>query len=151
MYDPALRDWYVDLGNNQAFLVVRTADDNKLTAADCDWLQRVVNRATAPLADSTPVKYPHPQAERVVAGIVPQALERYVEKCGDYGDDDDPDAQAGQYFQMKKRMRKLRRVLLEGQTLTGESATEVLQDFIADCALAIDYIERGVGATNPRD
>lgn len=80
-----------------------------------------------------------------------EAMQVAVDKSQDYGDDADTELGAkGQYAEIHRKMRKLKRALWEGHELTGEPVEEVLMDLMSHCALAIDNLRAAGDLSAPR-
>lgn len=83
------------------------------------------------------------QGERIASDLMPQWWEHFNAKNKDYGDAPHELGAKGEYAELYKKMRKLKRGLWDGEELAGEQVDEVLLDMIAHCFLALDMLSEG--------
>lgn len=79
---------------------------------------------------------------RAVAGIIINALIKFLEKNNGYGNTGYVLGAKGQYADMNRKMGKLKHTLWDGNEAVGESIEEMLQDLIGHAGLTIDYIKK---------
>lgn len=78
--------------------------------------------------------------------IEAKALRRFHEALTEYGyGAADETGLAGQWADIHRKVRKLKRAMWEGDAtyLTRETVPEILEDLIGHCLLALEMIERG--------
>jgi hypothetical protein len=71
-------------------------------------------------------------------GIAQEALNRFLEKNKDYQDDHRELGTRGEFPDINRKFKKLRRATWEGQPLTGETLEELCFDLIGHMMLVID-------------
>lgn len=71
----------------------------------------------------------------ILEEIVPEVLERFVERSVDYGDTYAALGVRGQFADIWRKIGKLKRSLWDGQQLTGEQPDEILDDVIGHALL----------------
>jgi hypothetical protein len=76
--------------------------------------------------------------------IMPTLAKRLSTKGVDYGDVFTELGLAGQYSDMHRKMRKLRKAMWEGQTLTGEQPEEILADLFGNILISLYLYEQEV-------
>lgn len=79
-------------------------------------------------------------------GIHAEAWGRFIAAYAEYGNGAAAETGlAGQWADLHRKVRKLRRAFWEGEEsyLTRESEKDILHDLIGHCLLAIDLLERG--------
>lgn len=79
-------------------------------------------------------------AQRVVGDILPDAARLFVKRNKDYGDGANELGLKGQYADINRKVKKLKRILWDGIEPTGESAEEIALDLIGHLGLTIDMI-----------
>lgn len=81
---------------------------------------------------------------RVVTEILPPALARYHAKSVDYSGTKRDLGPRGQFSDMWRKLKKLKKALWDGQQLVGEQPDEIIDDLIAHCLLIKLDIKDGV-------
>ena len=79
-------------------------------------------------------------ANRVVGEILPEAARLFVRRNKDYGDGANELGLMGQYADINRKVKKLKRILWDGVEPVGESAEEIALDLIGHLGLTIDMI-----------
>lgn len=87
-----------------------------------------------------PVIRPLTPRERIATSIAPDTVELFVKKAADYGVHADDLGLKGQYSDIHRKIKKIRRSMWDGETLAFESLEEILMDLIGHCWLSIDMI-----------
>lgn len=85
--------------------------------------------------------WPTHAAEYICLKIVPEWQELFLKKNADYGDNSDDLGVRGQFSDIHRKLKKLRRGLWEGQKLTGEQPREICLDLIGHLFLTIQMID----------
>lgn len=95
-------------------------------------------------SDDHPLKFCGPE-EMALTSIFNEAQELHVKKRKDYqtaeGDVGDDLGAAGQYAEIHRKSKKLKRALWDGQPMVGEQPREILLDLIGHAVKAIRYID----------
>lgn len=77
--------------------------------------------------------------------ILPELVKRLKEKSIDYGDVFRELGLAGQYSDMHRKMRKLKKAMWDDQPLAGEQPEEILSDLFGNILIALylyDYHQK---------
>lgn len=85
-------------------------------------------------------------AFRILNEVIPPLLELFIQKSNRYGEPEGDDlGTAGQYADMHRKWKVLRKVMWEGKELQpgGESIEEVLFDMIGHCLKTIQFMREG--------
>lgn len=82
----------------------------------------------------------NPSIEMLIDEAWAGAHALFYNKMADYGEPPFDLGAAGQYSDMHRKMRKLKRALWDGQTLTGEQPLEICQDLMGHLALTIAFL-----------
>jgi len=70
-------------------------------------------------------------------------LEEFARKARDYGDEDEFNlGLVGQYADMSRKFKKLRRAMFEGKELTGEQPDEILRDLIGHAWITLYRMDK---------
>lgn len=77
------------------------------------------------------------EAIDILERILPECIALYLRKNKDYGESDDDLGIRGDFADMHRKWKKLRRSMWDGQALKDESTREVLIDMIGHCLRAI--------------
>lgn len=84
-----------------------------------------------------------PQAQRIIADIIPAVVDKFIEKSIQYGPDNaNVLGPAGQFADIWRKIGPLKRALWEGETLYQEGPDEICRDLIGHCLLTIDMFEQ---------
>jgi hypothetical protein len=79
-------------------------------------------------------------ATRVAGEILPDAARLFVKRNRDYGDGANELGLMGQYADINRKVKKLKRILWDGIEPVGESAEEIALDLIGHLGLTIDML-----------
>ncbi|HEY7415902.1 MAG TPA: hypothetical protein VH593_11965 [Ktedonobacteraceae bacterium] len=82
--------------------------------------------------------------------IVGRAVQRLREKSRDYGDTYEELGLAGQYSDMHRKMRKLRKAMWHEEPLTGEQPEEILEDLLGNILISLYLYEQESNPTYQR-
>lgn len=82
-----------------------------------------------------------PSIEMLIADAWQDAMALFDKKIQDYGEPPFDLGAAGQFADMHRKMRKLKRALWDGQILTGEQPLEICQDMMGHLALTIAFLQ----------
>lgn len=74
--------------------------------------------------------------------IASEALDLFVRKNADYGENEDDLGPASHYIDIHRKTKKLKRTLWYGHDAQFEDSEEMLMDLIGNCLRAIDSIRR---------
>lgn len=88
-----------------------------------------------------PQPYPTEQARRIMEQHLPKWRELFLQRNADYGDNADYLGAAGQFADIWRKIRKLKKGMWDGEPLTGEQIDEILLDLIGHCFLSLDMLE----------
>jgi hypothetical protein len=105
-----------------------------------DWIEEehADQQAVPPMQLALGIEeYPTEQARRIVEGILPRVICRFIAKNRDYGENAQTLGLRGQFADLHRKYGKLRRAWWEGEQLYSESDTEVAEDMIAHLLLAL--------------
>jgi len=70
-------------------------------------------------------------------------LEEFARKARDYGNEDEFNlGLAGQYADMSRKFKKLRRAMWDGKELTGEQPAEILHDLIGHAWITLYRMQK---------
>jgi hypothetical protein len=89
------------------------------------------------------IRYPTPTADRIMTGLVPEWRDQFLEKNAGYGEDHDPLGPAGEFVEIYRKAKKLRRALWDKHPIGDETTREVTMDLIGHCFLLIDLLDGG--------
>jgi hypothetical protein len=82
--------------------------------------------------------------------ILPQAVQRFRSKSVDYGDAFEDLGLAGQYSDMHRKMRKLRKAMWHEENLIGEQPEEILEDLLGNILISLYLYDREQDPTYQR-
>jgi muconolactone delta-isomerase len=86
----------------------------------------------------------HVQA--ILSSVAPEALERFIARSIDYGDNHAELGGRGQFADIWRKVGKLKRAMWDGVNMTGEQPEEIVQDLIGHCLLTLLLLrEEGTG------
>lgn len=86
-------------------------------------------------------EFPTEQARTICMEILPQVIGRFLERNADYGDNARELGRAGQFADIWRKVRKLRKAWWDGDKLTGEQPPEIAEDMIGHLLLALYFGE----------
>jgi hypothetical protein len=75
------------------------------------------------------------------SALIEQWIQQFIYKNKDYQDGADDLGAPGQYAEIHRKIRKLKKAMWDGEPLSGEPAREVLLDLIGHCFLAIKHMD----------
>lgn len=75
--------------------------------------------------------------DEMIERILPELVSRLRTKSADYGDVFMELGIKGQYSDMHRKMRKLKKALWDGEDLKGEQADEILSDLFGNVLIAL--------------
>lgn len=83
-------------------------------------------------------------ARRIVDRHLPQALDHFLARNAEYGDDDDFNLGfRGQYVDISRKVQKLKRRWWDGQaTDGGETDKVIVMELIGHLLMSLDYLEQ---------
>jgi hypothetical protein len=79
--------------------------------------------------------------QEMLGPILQHALDRFKGKAEDYSLTFKDLGVMGQYSDMHRKMKKLKRVLWDHKTLKGEQEEEILEDLIGNCLITLWLLE----------
>lgn len=72
----------------------------------------------------------------MVNDILPGIVTRFLDKAADYGSTFEELGIKGQYSDIHRKVRKLKRAMWEGEELSGEQIDEILADLVGNCLIS---------------
>ncbi len=87
-------------------------------------------------------------AKRIMKYHAPAALDHFIERNGEYGDDDDFNlGSRGQYVDISRKVQKLKRRMWDGQPEPdgAESTRTVVMELIGHLLMTMDYLDSEAG------
>jgi len=95
------------------------------------------------MAANTMLQSDDPKYAKWIVAQQYEWMELFLSKARDYGENEHTDlGLAGQYADMSRKFRKLRRALWEGKQLAGEQPPEILMDLIGHCWITLYEIAK---------
>ena len=78
-----------------------------------------------------------PAYDHMVDEILPEVVKRFLSKATDYGTTFEDLGLKGQYSDIHRKVRKLKRAMWEDKSLVGEDPPEILADLIGNCLISL--------------
>jgi len=82
--------------------------------------------------------------------LLPRAVKRFRDKSIDYDNAFEDLGLAGQYSDMHRKMRKLRKAMWHEEILADEQPEEILEDLLGNILISLFLYERESNPTYPR-
>jgi hypothetical protein len=75
--------------------------------------------------------------DTMVLEILPEVVQRFLTKASDYGRTFEDLGVKGQYSDIHRKVRKLKKSMWDDEPLMGESASQILEDLIGNCLISL--------------
>jgi hypothetical protein len=86
---------------------------------------------------------PTPDYAQMVGPILDRCVSKFLKAAADYGDAYQELGLKGQYSDLHRKMKKLKKAIWDGQPLGRESVEEILEDFFGNTLIALYLCELG--------
>lgn len=122
-----------------------------LTETECEAVEHHTRQSNSdlPLADAehsgrfwSGIHYSTPEAKRIGRSLAPEWMEQFLTKNSGYGTGASDLGPTGEFVEVWRKAKKLKRGLWEGQPIGNEGIREVAMDMIGHLFLLIDHLDR---------
>jgi len=87
------------------------------------------------------LQYPTPEAKRIGRVLVPEWMEMFLRKNAGYGTGASDLGMKGEFVEIWRKARKLRRSLWEERSIGDETVREVAMDMVGHLFLLLDHLD----------
>jgi hypothetical protein len=110
--------------------LVKSRDDKRAVRAEAEF----------PL-DEVAAEYPTKAAAYIFQKLLPEWSQDFLDDNAAYGEDPAPLGPSGEFVEIWRKAKKLRRALWDCEEIGSESAREVAMDLVGHCFLLITLID----------